>query len=119
MLESLAKLSNILAYMRLLFITSRQQSENNLFECQKVFQIVHIVLPTEQSIKSSTFILQVICLNFKWTFTILKELMNVFWKISQTFPEQPILGVCMTIVLRKISVDLTWTCFSIRGKLYL
>ena len=55
-----------------------QRSGNNLFECEKVFQIIHIVLPTEQSIKSSTFIFQIFCLNFKSTFTILKELMNDF-----------------------------------------
>ena len=32
-------------------------------------------------------------------------------KIRQMFFEQRIIGVCMTIVQRKISVDLTRTCF--------
>ena len=85
MLESLAKLSNILAKMYEItfyhqsLVRHVQRSGNNLFECEKVFQIIHIVLPTEQSIKSSTFIFQIFCLNFKSTFTILKELMNDFW----------------------------------------
>ena len=35
-----------------------QQSGNNLFESEKVFQIIHIVLPTEQNIKCFTFIFQ-------------------------------------------------------------
>ena len=56
-----------------------QQSGNNLFECEKVFEIVHIALPTEAGIKSSTFIFQIFSLNFKSTFAILKELMNDFW----------------------------------------
>ena len=55
------------------------QSGNNLFGCEKVFQIIHIVLATEQNIKSSTVIFQIFCLNFKSTFTISKELMNDFW----------------------------------------
>ena len=63
-----------------------QRSEDNLFECEKVFQITHIVLPTEQSIKSPTFIFQIFCLNFKSTFTILKELMNEFWNDFKTTP---------------------------------
>ena len=36
---------------------------------------------------------------------------NINIKIRQIFFEQRILGVCMTIVWRKISVDLTRTCF--------
>ena len=36
---------------------------------------------------------------------------NITIKIRQMFFEQWILGVCMTIVQRKISVDLTRTCF--------
>ena len=35
---------------------------------------------------------------------------NINIKILQMFSEQQILGVCMTIVQRKISVDLTRTC---------
>ena len=36
---------------------------------------------------------------------------NINIKIRQMFFEQRILGVCMTIVQRKISVDLTRACF--------
>ena len=36
---------------------------------------------------------------------------NITIKIRQMFFEQWILGVCMTIVQRKVSVDLTRTCF--------
>ena len=36
---------------------------------------------------------------------------NINIKIRQMFSEQRILGVCMTIVQRKFSVDLTRTCF--------
>ena len=36
-----------------------QRSGNNLFEREKVFQIIHIVLPTEQSIKFTTFNFQI------------------------------------------------------------
>ena len=36
---------------------------------------------------------------------------NINIKIRQIFFEQRIFGVCMTIVWRKISVDLTRTCF--------
>ena len=49
-----------------------QRSRDNLFGCEKVFQIIHIVLPTELNIKSTTFIFQIFCLNFKSTFTILR-----------------------------------------------
>ena len=68
MLASLAKLSNILAKMYEItfyhqsLVRHVQRSGNNLFECKKVFQIIHVVLPTEQSIKSSTFIFQTFCL---------------------------------------------------------
>ena len=148
MLERLPKLSNTLAKMYEIAFYHQplaryvQRSVSNLFECEKVFQLVHIAPPTEQSIKSSTFIFQTFCLNFKSFFTILKELMNDFWtalrvfksmfyvvigftnkankkvaasniniKIHKMFSEQRILGVCMTNVQRKISVDLTRTCF--------
>ena len=56
MLESLAKPSNILAKMYEITFYHQplaryvQRSGNNLLECEKVFQIIHIVLPTEQSI---------------------------------------------------------------------
>ena len=56
-----------------------KRSRNNFFEREKVFQIIHIVLPTEHGIKSSTFIFRTCYLDFKSTFTILKELMNGFW----------------------------------------
>ena len=54
--------------MRLIFISGFwreyvQRGGNNLFEHEKVFQIIGIVLSTEQSIKSFTF--QGFCLNFK------------------------------------------------------
>ena len=68
MLPSLAKHSNILANMYEItfyhqpLVRHVQRSGNNLFECEKVFQTIHIVLPTEQSIKSSTFIFQTFCL---------------------------------------------------------
>ena len=84
MLESLAKVSNILAKMYEITFYHQplaryvRRSGNNLFECEKVLQIIHIVLPTEQNIKSSTFIFQNFYLNFRSTFTILKELMNNF-----------------------------------------
>ena len=85
MLESLAKLSSILAKMYEITFYHQplaryvQRSGNNLFEFEKVFQVIHIFLATEQSIKSSTFIFQRLCLNLKSTCTILKELMNDFW----------------------------------------
>ena len=69
--------------MRLIFITSFygmfryvQQSGYNLFEYEKVFQTIGIVLPTEQNINSFTFIFQSFRLNFKLTFKIFKETMN-------------------------------------------
>ena len=92
MLESLAKLSNVLSKMYEITFYHQplaryvQRSGNNLFEREKVFQIIHIVLPTEQSIKSSTLIFQTFCLNFKSTFTILKELMNGFWNDFKRTP---------------------------------
>ena len=36
---------------------------------------------------------------------------NINIKIHEQFSEKRILGVCMTIVQREISVDLTGTCF--------
>ena len=92
MLGSLAKLCNIFAKMyeitfyHQLLARYVQQSGNNLFEREKVFQIIHIFLPTERSIKSFTFIFQTSCLNFKSTFTILKELMNDFWNDFKRTP---------------------------------
>ena len=80
MLESLAKLSNILAKMYEITFYHQPlaryvlRSGNNLIECEKVLQIIHIVLPNEQNIKSSILIFQNFWLNFKLTFTILKEL---------------------------------------------
>ena len=53
-----------------------QQRGNNLFEHEKVFQIIGIVLQTEQSIKSVAFIFLGFCLNLKSTFTIFKEFMT-------------------------------------------
>ena len=85
MLESLAKFCNILAKMYEIIFYHQplaryvQRSRSNLFEREKVFQIIRIVLPSEQSIKSSTFIFQTFPLIFRLTFTILKELMNDFW----------------------------------------
>ena len=49
-----------------------QQSGNNLFKHEKVFQTIDVVLPTEQSIKYFTFTFQGFCLNFNSTFTIFK-----------------------------------------------
>ena len=85
MLESLAKLSSILAKMYEITFYYQplaiyvQRSGNNLFECEEVFHIIHIVLSTEQSVKSSSFVFQTVCLNFKSTFIMLKELINDFW----------------------------------------
>ena len=53
---------------------------------KKVFQIFDLVLPTEQSIKSSTFIFQGFCLNFKSTLTIFKNFMNNFWNDFRRTP---------------------------------
>ena len=67
MLESLARLSSILAKMYEITFYHQplaryvQRSGKNLFECKKMFQIIHIVLPTEQSIK---LFFQTFCL--KW-----------------------------------------------------
>ena len=69
MLESLAKLSHILAKMYAITFYHQplaryvQRSGINLFESERVFQIIHIALPTEQSIKSSTFFLQTFIFN--------------------------------------------------------
>ena len=85
MLESLAKLSNILAKMYEITFY-HQPIFIYLFEREKAFLIIHIVLPTEQSIKSSTFIFQIFCLNSKSTFTILKESMNGVWNDFKRTP---------------------------------
>ena len=45
---------------------------------EKVFQIARIVLATERSITSFTFIFLGLCLSFKLTFAI-KNFMNDFW----------------------------------------
>ena len=64
MLGSLAKLSSILTKMYEITFHHQplarcvQRSMNNLFEREKVSQIIYFVLPTEQSVKSSTFIFQ-------------------------------------------------------------
>ena len=63
-----------------------QRSRNNLFEHEKVFQIIGIVLLTEQSIKSVAFIFQGFCFNFKSTFTILKKFTNDFWRNLRRTP---------------------------------
>ena len=44
----------------------------------KVFQISGVILATEQSIKSFSFIFLGFCLHFKSTFTI-KMFMSAFW----------------------------------------
>ena len=74
--------------MLLIFISSFQrgyvrQSGNNLLEHEKVFQIIGIVLTTEQSVKLFKFISQGFCLNFKSTFTFLKQFMNDFGMIYE------------------------------------
>ena len=60
--------------MRIIFITSFwrayiQRSANNLFEHEKLSEIIDTALPTEQSIKSFTFIFQSFCLNLKSAFS--------------------------------------------------
>ena len=70
--------------MRLISISSfqggyvQQSRNNNWFRHEKVFQIISIVLPTEQSIKAFAIIFQGFLLNFKSTFKIFKKFMNVF-----------------------------------------
>ena len=55
-----------------------------LFGHEKVFQIISIILATEQSIKSFAFIFLDFYLHFKSTFTI-KTFMNEFWNdLSRT-----------------------------------
>ena len=49
-----------------------RRSENNLFEQEKVFQVSGVILATEQSIKSFTFIFLGFCLYFKPAFKINK-----------------------------------------------
>ena len=55
-----------------------RRSGNNLFEQEKGFQISGVILGTEQSIKSYSFIFLGFCLYFKSTFTI-KKSMNDSW----------------------------------------
>ena len=78
---------------RLIFISSFfqqgqvQRGGNNLFEHEKeVFQIIGVVLPTEQIIKSFTFNFQDCCFNFKLTFTVFKKFMNDFWNDFRRAP---------------------------------
>ena len=71
--------------MKLIFISrfqrgGVQRNDNNLFKHEKVFHIIGIVLPYEQTIKSFRFIFQGFCLNFMSIFTIFKEFMNDFWR---------------------------------------
>ena len=55
-----------------------RRSGNNLFDKEKVFQISGVILATEQSIKSFSFIFLGFYLYFKSTFKI-KMFMNDFW----------------------------------------
>ena len=74
----MANLNNFNFHQHLLArvcLTKREQFGGH----EKVFQIVGIVLGTEQSIKSFTFIFQSVCFNFKSSFTIFKEFVNDFW----------------------------------------
>ena len=64
------------------FSTKREQ----LVWTWKLFQTTSIVLWTKQSIKSSTYISEGFCLNFKSTFTIFKEFMNDFWSDFRKTP---------------------------------
>ena len=112
-------------------------SWKNLFEHEKIFLIIGFVLATKQSIKSYTLIFQDVCLSFKSTFTIFKEIMtfgatsgehlimaasayiynnktymkvgasNINIKIHHQFSKQWILGVSVTIEQRKFSGKLT------------
>ena len=56
------------------------------FEHEKVFQIIGIVLATEQSIKSFPFIFLGFCLNCKSTFAIKKFEINDFWNDFRRTP---------------------------------
>ena len=67
----------ILRKLQVEFYKKVSRSEINLFADEKVFQIIGIVLATERSIKSFTFMFLGFCLNFKSTFTI-KEFMSDF-----------------------------------------
>ena len=49
-----------------------RRSRNNIFENEKIFQIIGIVLVPEESVKSFTIIFQGFCLNFKLTLTSFK-----------------------------------------------
>ena len=48
--------------------------------------MISIVLPTEESIKSFTFIFQSFCLNFKSTFTTFREFVIDFWSDFRKTP---------------------------------
>ena len=151
MLESLAKLSNILAKMYEItfyhqsLVRHVQRSGNNLFECEKVFQIIHIVLPTEQSIllkfkinlydfkrvnewllerhlentRQGLLLLKMfyITIGYKNKANIKVSASNKNIKMHQLFSEQRIFGVHVTIVQRKICVDLKRTCFWVTWRL--
>ena len=55
-----------------------RRSGNNLFKQEKVFQIIGVIVATEQSIKSFTFIFLTFYLYFKQAFNI-KKFMYDFW----------------------------------------
>ena len=61
-----------------------RRSWNNFLEYDKVFQKIGVVLATEQSRKTFTFIFQRFCLNFKSM--IFKECINDFWCESRREP---------------------------------
>ena len=123
----LAKMYEINFHHQLL---ARVSCRNILLALEKVLQIIRIVLETEQSIKSITFIFLGFCLNFKSTFGMtLREhlkmatsaiifyiaiddknktnmkvaVINISIKIHQLFSKQRIIGLRVIIVQWKIS----------------
>ena len=123
----LAKMYEINFHHQLLV---RVSCRNILLALEKVLQIIRIVLETERSIKSITFIFLGFCLNFKSTFGMtLREhlkmatsaiifyiaiddknktnmkvaVINISIKIHQLFSKQRIIGVRVIIVQWKIS----------------
>lgn len=54
---------------------------------KNVLQIVSIVLPTEQSVKSFTFIFPGFYFNFKSTFTVFIAFTNNFWNEISKAPD--------------------------------
>ena len=64
-----------------------RRSGNYLSEQGKGFQISGVILATEQSIKSYSFIFVGFCLYFKSTFTI-KKAMNDFWNDFNRTPHE-------------------------------